>query len=169
MSTRENESPIHRASKVPENPPADPSVAINHFRSKLSFETDPLRRLPRHPKRHLWNCSGRCKNPESYTRGHVPGSINVPPRSIDSTSTASRPRDKVIVTYCDGVFCNASTKAAAKLTALGFRVKEMLDGMERMEKGRISSRRDGHANDCSHLPVDRISMAHRHLSDERRA
>jgi len=39
-------------------------------------------------------------------------------------------RDKVIVTYCDGVFCNASTKAAAKLTALGFRVKEMLDGME---------------------------------------
>jgi len=34
------------------------------------------------------------------------------------------------VTYCDGIFCNASTKAAAKLTALGFRVKEMLDGME---------------------------------------
>jgi len=33
------------------------------------------------------------------------------------------------VTYCDGVFCNASTKAAARLAALGFRVKEMLDGM----------------------------------------
>jgi len=44
------------------------------------------------------------------------------------------PRDKIIVTYCDGVFCNASTKAAAKLTALGFRVKEMLDGMEGWRK-----------------------------------
>jgi rhodanese-related sulfurtransferase len=38
------------------------------------------------------------------------------------------------VTYCDGVYCNASTKAAAKLTALGFRVKEMLDGMEGWRK-----------------------------------
>jgi len=48
---------------------------------------------------------------------------------IDATSTANLPRDKVLVTYCDGVFCNTSTKAAARLTALGFRVKEMLDGM----------------------------------------
>ena len=44
------------------------------------------------------------------------------------------PRDEVIVTYYDGVFCNASTKAAAKLTALGFRVKELLDGMEGWRK-----------------------------------
>ncbi len=35
----------------------------------------------------------------------------------------------MLVTYCDGVYCNASTKAAARLTSLGFRVKEMLDGM----------------------------------------
>ncbi len=46
------------------------------------------------------------------------------------------PRDKVIVTYCDGVFCNASTKAAGKLTALGFSVKERLDGMEGWRKER---------------------------------
>jgi hypothetical protein len=39
------------------------------------------------------------------------------------------PRDKVLVTHCNGVFCNASTKAVAKLSALGFQVKEMLDGM----------------------------------------
>jgi len=34
-----------------------------------------------------------------------------------------------MVVYCDGVFYNASTKTAAKLTALGFRVKEMIHGM----------------------------------------
>ncbi len=74
------------------------------------------------------------RTPEAYARGHVPGAINLPHRTIDSSTTASLPRDKVIVTYCDGVFCNASTKAAAKLTALGFKVKEMLDGMEGWRK-----------------------------------
>jgi rhodanese-related sulfurtransferase len=44
------------------------------------------------------------------------------------------PKDKVIVTYCAGVHCNASTKAAARLTALGFKVKEMLDGIEGWRK-----------------------------------
>ena len=58
----------------------------------------------------------------------------MPHRTIDSSTTASLPRDKVVITYCDGVFCNASTKAAAKLTALGFKVKEMLDGMEGWRK-----------------------------------
>jgi len=58
----------------------------------------------------------------------------MPHRTIDSSTTGSLPRGNVIVTYCDGVFYNPSTKAAAKLTALGFRVKEMLDGMEGWRK-----------------------------------
>jgi rhodanese-related sulfurtransferase len=62
-------------------------------------------------------------------KGHVPGAINLPYREISSASTTRLQREKLIVTYCDGVFCNASTKAAARLTALGFRVKEMLHGM----------------------------------------
>ena len=45
------------------------------------------------------------------------------------------PRDKVLVTYCDGIHCNASTKAAMRLTALGFRVKEMLDGIQGWKRG----------------------------------
>lgn len=36
----------------------------------------------------------------------------------------------IIVTYCDGIGCNGSTKAALKLTALGFQVKEMLGGLD---------------------------------------
>ncbi len=58
----------------------------------------------------------------------------MPHRTIDSTTTASLLRDKVIVTYPDGVFCNASTKAPSKLSALGFKVKETLDGMEGWRK-----------------------------------
>ncbi len=132
MSDRKNEP--YWTSKVLENSPADLSEANNYFRSKLSFETDPS------DVYHdiTYDVSGivvvDARTPETYARGHVPGSINMPHRTIDSSTAASLPRDKVMVTYCDGIFCNASTKAAAKLTALGFKVKEMLDGMEGWRK-----------------------------------
>jgi rhodanese-related sulfurtransferase len=134
MPDRENESPIHRASKVQENPPADPSQANNHFQSKLSFETDPSDVYHDITKKIFGIIVLDARTPEAYAKGHVPGAINLPYRTIDTSTTASLPQDKVIVTYCDGVFCNASTRAAAKLTALGFKVKEMLDGMEGWRK-----------------------------------
>ncbi|TMI07124.1 rhodanese-like domain-containing protein [Candidatus Bathyarchaeota archaeon] len=134
MSDRANESLTQRTSKVLENPPADPSVAENHFQSKLSFETDPSDVYHDITNKIFRIVVLDARTPETYARGHVPGAVNIPHRAIDSSTTASLPRDKVIVTYCDGVFCNASTKAAAKLTALGFRVKEMLDGMEGWRK-----------------------------------
>jgi rhodanese-related sulfurtransferase len=132
MSDRKNEP--YRTSKVLENSPADPSVANNYFRSKLSFETDPSDVYHDIMNRVPGIVVVDARTPETYARGHVPGSINMPHRTIDSSTAASLPRDNVIVTYCDGIFCNASTKAAAKLTALGFRVKEMLDGMEGWRK-----------------------------------
>jgi len=41
MSDRANESLTQPTSKVLENAPAESSIANSHFRSKLSFETDP--------------------------------------------------------------------------------------------------------------------------------
>jgi len=117
-------------SRVLETPPADPRIANEHFASKLKYETDPS-----DVNTDLTNKVDAiivvdARSHESYSRGHVPGAINLPYREIDASSTASISKDKVIVTYCAGVFCDASTKAAEKLTALGFRVKEMLDGIE---------------------------------------
>src|SRR5712664_2293617 len=134
MSDRKNQSLNQITSKVLAISPAAPNAAHNHFLSRLSFETDPS-----DVYHDITNEVGGmvvvdARTPESFARGHVPGAINLPQRTIDSSTTASLPRDKVMVTYCDGVFCNASTKAAAKLTALGFKVKEMLDGMEGWRK-----------------------------------
>ncbi len=70
------------------------------------------------------------RSAESYAKGHVPGAINVPHRTMSAETTASLSKDKLYVTYCDGLGCNASTKAAVKLTALGFRVKEMIGGID---------------------------------------
>jgi rhodanese-related sulfurtransferase len=133
MSQRENQSLIHR-SRVLEHSPADPSAANNHFRSKLSFETDPSDVYQDITNKVVGILVVDARTPDAYARGHVPGAINLPHRIIDSSTTASLPRNVLIVTYCDGVFCNASTKAAAKLTGLGFKVKEMLDGMNGWRK-----------------------------------
>ena len=117
-------------SRVIAIPPEEPKVAELHFRSKLAFETDPS-----DVYMDLQNNSAEiividARTQEAYSQAHVPGATNLPWRKIDLSSTAAMPKDKVLVTYCDGIHCNASTKAAMRLTALGFRVKEMLDGMQ---------------------------------------
>ena len=118
------------ASRVIAIPPEEPKIAEIHFRSKLAFETDPSDVYT-----DLQNHSAEiividARTEEAYSQGHVPGAINVPWRKIDSSSAAEMPMDKVLVTYCDGIHCNASTKAAMRLATLGFQVKEMLDGMQ---------------------------------------
>lgn len=118
------------ASRVLDTKAADPATAHSHFSSKLSFETDPSD-VYTDLKNHVPGLVViDARTPEAYAKAHVPGSINLPHGKIDDTTTVSLAKDKVLVTYCEGVFCNASTKAAAKLTALGFRVKEMLDGLD---------------------------------------
>jgi rhodanese-related sulfurtransferase len=68
--------------------------------------------------------------PELYERGHVPGAISFPHRTMTAESVQLLPKDTLLVTYCDGIGCNASTKAALKLSGFGFSVKEMLGGLD---------------------------------------
>lgn len=56
---------------------------------------------------------------------------------MSAESTAQLDRSKVYVTYCDGIGCNGSTKAACKLAELGFQVKELTGGLDFWQ-------RDGH-------------------------
>jgi rhodanese-related sulfurtransferase len=117
-------------SRVLEHPVGDLGQAREHFRSRLALATDP-------DDVHFDLERGEtgfvvldARSPEAYAAGHVPGAVSFPHRRLDAASVAALPRDKVIVTYCDGIGCNASTKAAFKLAALGFAVKEMIGGLE---------------------------------------
>jgi len=49
---------------------------------------------------------------------------------MDVQRTAELDRSKVYITYCDGIGCNGSTQGAYKLAKLGFRVKELIGGLD---------------------------------------
>jgi len=59
----------------------------------------------------------------------VPGAINLPGRLLSAEALASYPQTTLFVVYCAGPHCNGANKAAVKLAALGFAVKEMIGGV----------------------------------------
>lgn len=130
MTTAVETAPTKTASRVLAHPAVDPKEALAHFRAKLALETDPSDVWADLQDGEPGFVVIDARLPEVYAAGHVPGAISLPHRTIDAATTASLPRHKVIVTYCDGVGCNASTKAAVKLSALGFAVKEMPGGLD---------------------------------------
>jgi rhodanese-related sulfurtransferase len=129
-------------------------MVIAHFRAKLALETDPS-------DVHHDLTSGDAgpvvvdaRTPEAYAAGHVPGALNLPHRLMDAQTTALLPTDRLIVVYCDGAGCNASTKGALRLASLGFEVKEMIGGLDwwirdgypvarGLEAGRLAGERTG--------------------------
>ena len=82
---------------------------------------------------------------DAYAAGHIPGAVSFPHREMSAETTAGLDRSKVYIVYCDGIGCNASTKGAYKLAGLGFRVKELLGGIDWW-------RRDRHPVTVSHEP-----------------
>jgi rhodanese-related sulfurtransferase len=116
-----------------ETPAAAPAAARAHFESKLAFESDPS-----DVRFDQQNSPGTftvvdCRSPESFAKRHLPGAVNIPYRTMDAKTTASLPKDRLVVAYCTSVSCNASTKGAARLAALGFQVKEMVGGIDAWE------------------------------------
>jgi len=117
-------------SHVLDIPAAEPVAAAEHFAGRLAYETD----CSDVGADIAAGASGfvviDCRSPELFARGHIPGAVNLPHRRIDAKSVAEiLPPDALLVTYCNGPHCNASTRGALRLAALGRRVKEMPGGM----------------------------------------
>jgi len=121
-------------SLVLETAAAEPDVANQYFLSKLAVETDPADvRLDLQRGRTDFVILD-VRSEKDHAECHVPGALNIPLRRISSETTVDLPKDKLIVVYCWGHSCNASTKAAFKLSGLGFKVKEMIGGIEAWHK-----------------------------------
>lgn len=102
---------------------------IEFYEAKLKYETD------------SWDLFGALNNgkpivvidarsSEAYAFEHIPTSINIPPRLMSESTTSELDKSKLYVIYCDGIGCNASTKGALNMAKLGFRVKELIGGLD---------------------------------------
>lgn len=69
------------------------------------------------------------RSPKGFAKGHIEGAINVPCR--DEAAQSALPADKatVVIFYCSGPVCSASTKGAEKALEMGYtQVKEYRGG-----------------------------------------
>lgn len=100
-----------------------------HYKNKLAFETDSWDlRVALEAGENIVVVDAR--SPETYQREHIPGAINLPHRKMSEKTTGQLDKGALIVVYCDGIGCNASTKGALNMANLGFRVKELIGGLD---------------------------------------
>jgi len=130
-------------------PPGDLVSTLNFFFNKLTFEADCADVAQDIEAGFDGIVVIDARSPDFFTREHVLGSINIPHREMNIQTTAFLPKDKVMVVYCDGIGCNGSTKGAAKLASLGFKVKEMMGGIDWWK-------RDGHPTEQGEASTNKI-------------
>ena len=104
------------------------------FSAKLQFEIDAcdLNRAI-HENDDMYEILDS-RSERAFKLEHIKGAINLPHSLINEQSVKSFDKSKIFITYCDGPGCNASTKAALKLSELGFSVKELIGGIESWKK-----------------------------------
>ena len=85
------------------------------------------------------------RSADAYLFEHIPGAINIPHRSMSAETTNQLNKSALVVTYCDGIGCNASTKGALKMLELGFRVKELLGGLDWWKRDGYATHRAANA------------------------
>lgn len=127
---------------------------VEFYEAKLSCETD------------AWDLSEALKggddivvvdarSKEAYEKEHIPSALNLPHWTITAESTSGLDKAKTYVSYCNGIGCNASTKGAVKLARLGFRVRELLGGLDWWKRdgygtsGKALTARTGAACGCN--------------------
>jgi len=104
-------------------------TSIEYFHTKLEFEIDPSDlKDALDANEQIVVIDARKEN--SFEAEHIPGSVNLPHRKMNISTTSHLRKDVLYVVYCDGVGCNASTKGALQMAKLGFRTKELFGGLQ---------------------------------------
>ena len=117
------------SSAVSRIPVATSAEALTHFENLLANETD------------CWDVNHAISNDrqdfilldvrgeESFDKGHLPSSVNLPNWKVKSPALEAYPEDTLFVVYCAGPHCNGADKAAVHLARLGRPVKKMIGGV----------------------------------------
>jgi rhodanese-related sulfurtransferase len=107
--------------------------ASEYFTTKLACETDcsDVYTDIKAGNNHYLLLDVRSK--EAFEKSHAITSVSMPHGEINSAAFAHYNKDTLFIVYCWGPGCNGATNAAAKISALGFRVKEMIGGIHYWE------------------------------------
>lgn len=102
---------------------------LHHYQRKLAYEMDSWDlSVAIREGQNIVIVDGR--STEAFDVEHIPGALNLCHKDICFTSTTGLDKSTLYVCYCDGIGCNASTKAAMKLMILGFEVRELIGGLD---------------------------------------
>ena len=112
---------------------ASPAQLARYFQAKLAAELGPhnVKRLLDQQASDVVLLDVRSRS--GYDEGHLPGAINIPFEELPARMK-ELPKNKEIITYCWDVTCILCTKAAYVLAKKGYRVKEMLGGIEAWQR-----------------------------------
>lgn len=102
---------------------------IAHYANKLAFEIDSWD-LNQYQQEGADVVVLDVRSVEAYEREHIPDAISFPHKRMTAEGTEGLRRDAQYVVYCDGIGCNASTAGAMKMASLGFKVKELMGGLD---------------------------------------
>ncbi|PKF59143.1 sulfurtransferase [Alteromonadales bacterium alter-6D02] len=121
-------------------------TASDFFSAKLAFETDCADVYTDIMKKRCDYVLLDVRSTEAFQKSHAITAKNLPTSEINAETLANYAYDTKFVVYCWGPGCNGATKAALRLSDLGYRAKEMIGGIHYWE-------------DLERYPVNRRNVA----------
>ena len=110
---------------------AGEQTAVDYFKAKLLFESTPHQLKADLEKGKVYLLDVR--DPESFAKEHIPGAKNIHAPDLPK-HLKEPPKDKTIVTYCWNITCAMAPKAALQLAEKGFKVQELVGGLDEWKK-----------------------------------
>ena len=102
---------------------------VQYFSAKLAYEMTPwaLKSVIEKTPEHVLILDVRPA--DMFAAEHIKGAKNIPlPELVAHFATL--PKDKTIVTYCGDLTCGLAPKAALELAQKGFKVMELVGGID---------------------------------------
>jgi rhodanese-related sulfurtransferase len=121
---------VTSASIAMQVPPAAPAEAAAFFSALLSFQTDVSDVRASLQSGDPGFVLVGSRGTAGWDQGHVPGAVHLPTGDIAARAAGLLDPAVPVVTYCWGPGCNGATHSALALARLGYRVKEMIGGIE---------------------------------------
>ncbi|MGY0065285.1 rhodanese-like domain-containing protein [Streptomyces sp. QTS137] len=111
-------------------PPAPPIEAAAFFTARLTFQADVSDVRASFDSGDPGFVLVDSRGSAGWQQGHVPGAVHLPTADIPTRAASLLDPKVPVITYCWGPGCDGATRAALALSQLGYRVKEMIGGIE---------------------------------------